>query len=35
MRTLIKRALMFAYCRGWLSMPATETLFRRLRLAAC
>lgn len=33
MRTLIKRAVMFAWCRGWIRAATVVMLFRKLRLA--
>lgn len=32
MRTVIKRAVMCAYCHGWISAATTTNLFRTLGL---
>jgi len=32
MRTMVKRLVLALYLRRWLSMRATEAIFRRLRL---
>lgn len=34
LRTLVKRALMTLYCRGWLSERTVTRLFRRWKLAS-
>lgn len=33
MRSLVKRLAILLYCRRMLSLPVTEAIFRRLRLA--
>lgn len=32
-RRLIKRAVMFAYCHGWIEVEVTTALFVKLKLA--
>jgi hypothetical protein len=32
MKTIIKRAVVFAFCRGWISLMTAQRLFERLTL---